>query len=178
MFGWFKKKPMVPPITDALYATKVGCAAVMQCQVGVALGKDGCSPIGNSIGMGASALVGFYAYGFIDGATQTSGALQAWANGDERLMFHGMEAMVRSALAGAFGKGFEDKAARITDAVFTATPWKYPKLIEAGGKDGMDFATEDALRLQHMIRGEDTPPTSFAPTRLIDVLKDLAAQGT
>jgi hypothetical protein len=58
--------------------------------------------------------------------------------------------------------------------VFTATPWKYPKLIEAGGKDGMDFAAKDFIRLQHSLRGQDTSPTSFASTRLIDVLKDFA----
>jgi hypothetical protein len=177
MFGWFKKKPTVPPITHALYATKVGCAAVMKCQVNVALGKDGSTPIGDTIGMGASFLVGCYAYGFIDGATQTSGALQAWVNGDERMMFYGQEALVRSALEGAFGKGFEDKASRITEAVFAAKPWNHPKLLEAGGRDGMEFATTDCLRLQHEIAGRDTPPTTFAPTRLIDVLKDFAARG-
>jgi hypothetical protein len=125
----------------------------MQCQVGIALGKDGCSPIG------------CYAYGYIDGATQTSGAPQTWVNGDERMMFYGHEALVRSALEGAFGKGFESKAARITEAVFIAKPWNHPKLIEAGGRDGVDFATTDAMRLQHMIAGKDTPPTTFAPTR-------------
>jgi hypothetical protein len=101
MFGWFKKKPVVPPITDALYAIKVGCGAVMQCQVSFALGKDGSAPIGDGLGMGASALVGFYAYGFVDGATQSSGALQAWANGDEYLMLHCMKALVQQSLEGA-----------------------------------------------------------------------------
>jgi hypothetical protein len=85
-----------------------------------------------------------------------------------------MKAVVRQSLEGAFGRGFEDKVSRITEAVFTATPWKYPKFIEAGGKDGMDFAAEDFLRLQHSLRGQDTSPTSFAPTRLMDVLKDFA----
>jgi hypothetical protein len=178
MFGLFKKKPMVPPITDALYATMVGCAATMRCQVSFAVGGDASSaPIGDAIGMGASFLVGCYAYGFIDGATQTSGALQAWVNGDERMMFYGHEALVRSALEGAFGKGFEDKASRITEAVFIAKPWNHPKLLEAGGRDGMAFATTDAMRLQHMIAGKDTQPTTFAPTQLIDVLNDFAARG-
>jgi hypothetical protein len=177
VFGWFKKKPTVPPITDALYATMVGCGSAMLCQVNVALGKAGeARPIGDAIGMGASFLVGCYAYGFIDGSTKTSGALQARVNGDERMMFYGHEALVRSALEGAFGKGFESKAARITEAVFAAKPWNHPKLLEAGGRDGVAFATTDAKRLQHMIAGKDTPPTTFAPTRLIDVLSDFAAQ--
>jgi hypothetical protein len=177
VFGWFKKKPTVPPITDALYATMVGCGSATLCQVNVALGKAGESrPIGDSIGMGAALLVGFYCYGFIDGATQTSGALQAWANGSEYLMFVGTKEMLRHALEGAFGEGFEDKADRITEAVFIAKPWNHRTLIEAGGRDGMDFATTDALRLQHTIAGRDAPPTTFAPTRLIDVLNDFSAR--
>jgi hypothetical protein len=35
----------------------------------------------------------------------------------------------------------------------------------------MDFAAEDFIRLQHSLRGQDTSPTSFAPTRLIDVME-------
>jgi hypothetical protein len=104
MLGWFKKRPAVPPITDALNAIKIGCAAAMQCQVSLVLGKSRSEPIGDDLGMGAGALVGFYAYGFIDGATQSSGALQAWANGNEEMMFCGMRALVQQSLEGPLEK--------------------------------------------------------------------------
>lgn len=145
MFGLFKKKkedPLPDKISTPMQAIVDAVAQTIKQQVSDARGWLAAGQALPDLGATDNFIVALYAYGFIDGCAQNTRALETWSKDNEAAAY---QVMLMLALTKVFidrtDTAEEIEAAaeycgRLAGLVFKAEPWKYPKLIENGGKDG------------------------------------------